>query len=209
MAAPMIDLVAKICGSNASPRYATAPPIAEREFYSGKILYPTIVALIALSVLFGFAILPRLLPDTALVGKTAPDFALDVVSDGADKSRIHLGDLKGQTVLLDFWATWCQPCQVVAPMLDRISRKHQGKGLVVVGVNTSDQPGLAPLFAKKKGLSYPIVYDDGDDVARRYGVSNLPTLVLIDRQGNVVSVRSGLEDEGAIEGLVAEAMGRL
>jgi len=183
--------------------------MAEREFYSGKILYPTIVALIALSVLFGFAILPRLLPDTALVGKAAPDFALDVVSDGADKSRIHLGDLKGQTVLLDFWATWCQPCQVVAPMLDRISRKHQGKGLVVVGVNTSDQPGLAPLFAKKKGLSYPIVYDDGDDVARRYGVSNLPTLVLIDRQGNVVSVRSGLEDEGAIEGLVAEAMARL
>src|SRR4051794_24792216 len=116
--------------------------MAEREFYSGKILYPTIVALIALSVLFGFAILPRLLPDTALVGKAAPDFALDVVGDGADKSRIHLEDLKGQTVLLDFWATWCQPCQVVAPMLDRISRKHQGKGLVVVGVNTSDQPGL-------------------------------------------------------------------
>jgi thiol-disulfide isomerase/thioredoxin len=182
--------------------------MAEREFYSGKILYPTIVALVALSILFGFAILPRLLPDTALVGHAAPDFSLDVVTGGSEGDRIHLNELKGQAVLLDFWATWCEPCQVVAPILDRVSRKHQGKGLVVVGVNTSDQPGRAPAFARKKGLSYPIVYDEGDDVAQRYGVSNLPTLVLIDALGNVVAVRTGLEDEGAIEDLVVQAMAR-
>jgi cytochrome c biogenesis protein CcmG/thiol:disulfide interchange protein DsbE len=182
--------------------------MAEREFYSGKILYPTIVALVALSVLFGFAILPRLFPETTLVGRVAPDFSLDVVTGGSEGDRIHLSELKGQAVLLDFWATWCEPCQVVAPILDRISRKHLGKGLVVVGVNTSDQPGRAPAFARKKGLSYPMVYDEGDDVAQRYGVSNLPTLVLIDRLGNVVAVRAGLEDEGAIEDLVVKAMGR-
>jgi cytochrome c biogenesis protein CcmG, thiol:disulfide interchange protein DsbE len=182
--------------------------MAEREFYSGKILYPAIVALVALSVLFGFAILPRLAPEAALVSKPAPDFALDVVTSGTDRSRIHLDELKGQTVLLDFWATWCEPCQIVAPILDRIARKHQGKGLVVVGVNTSDQPGVASTFAKAKGLSYPIVYDDRDSVARKYGVTILPTLVVIDPQGNVVAVRSGLEDEGAIEGLVAQAMSR-
>jgi len=182
--------------------------MAEREFYSGKILYPAIVALVALSVLFGFAILPRLFPDTALVGHAAPDFALEVVTSDTHGDRIHLNELKGQAVLLDFWATWCEPCQVVAPILDRISRKHQGKGLVVVGVNTSDKPGLAPLFAKKKGLSYPIVYDEGDDVAQRYGVSNLPTLVVIDPEGNVIAVRAGLEDEGAIEDLVSRAMAR-
>src|SRR6185436_12350266 len=181
--------------------------MAEREFYSGKILYPAIVALVALSVLFGFAILPRLFPDTALVGHAAPDFSPDVVTGEGD--RIHLNELKGQAVVLDFWATWCEPCQIVAPILDRISRKHQGKGLVVVGVNTSDRRGLAPLYAKKKGLSYPIVYDEGDDVAHRYGVYNLPTLVVIDRQGNVVAVRTGLEgveDERAIEDLVSEAL---
>jgi len=182
--------------------------MAEREFYSAKILYPTIVALVALSVLFGIAILPRLLPDSALVGRAAPDFALDLVTGGSEGDRIHLTDLKGQAVLLDFWATWCEPCQVVAPILDRVSRKHQGKGLVIVGVNTSDRPGLAAIFAKKKGLSYPIVYDDGDDVAQRYGVSNLPTLVVIDPQGNVIAVRAGPEDESAIEDLVSKAMAR-
>jgi thiol-disulfide isomerase/thioredoxin len=180
--------------------------MAEREFYSGKILYPAIVALLALSVLFGFAILPRLFPANTLVGQPAPDFALNIVTGGAEGDRLHLNELKGQAVILDFWATWCEPCQVVAPILDRVSRKHQGKGLVVVGVNTSDQPGLAPAFAKKKGLSYPIVYDDGEEVAHRYGVSNLPTLVVINAQGNVVAIQSGIEDESAIEDLVNQAM---
>ena len=180
--------------------------MAEREFYSGKILYPTIVALVALSALFGLTILPRLLPDGALVGKAAPDFALDLVSGGSEGDRIHLNEMKGQAVVLDFWATWCEPCQIVAPILDRVARKHHGKGVVVVGVNTSDQPGRAPAFAKKRGLSYPIVFDEGDDVAQRYGVSTLPTLVVIDPQGNVIAVRSGIEDESAIEALVDKAL---
>jgi thiol-disulfide isomerase/thioredoxin len=179
--------------------------MAEREFYSGKILYPAIVALVTLSALFGLAILPRLFSDRRMVGKMAPDFALDVVTS-TDGDRIHLNDLKGRAVLLDFWATWCEPCQVVAPILDRVSRKHRDKGLVVVGVNTSDQPGLAPIFAKKKGLSYPIVYDADDEVARRYGVSNLPTLVAISADGTIVEMRSGLEDEKGIEELVTRAM---
>jgi cytochrome c biogenesis protein CcmG, thiol:disulfide interchange protein DsbE len=180
--------------------------MAEREFYSGKILYPTIVALVALSVLFGFAILPRLFPANTLVGKPAPDFALEVVASGAAGDRVHLEELRGNVVILDFWATWCLPCQRVAPILDRVSRKHKGKGLVVVGVNTSDQPGLAPEFAKQKGLSYTIVYDDGDQVAQRYGVTTLPTLVAINPKGDVVAIRMDVEDEAAIEDLVKLAM---
>ncbi|MET0595251.1 MAG: redoxin family protein [Polyangiaceae bacterium] len=179
--------------------------MAEREFYSGKILYPTIVALVALSALFGMAILPRLFEDRRLVGKAAPDFALEVVTDDHG-NRIHLNELKGKAVILDFWATWCEPCQVVAPILDRISRKHRDKGLVVVGVNTSDQPGRAPIFAKEKGLSYPIVYDADDEVARRYGVSNLPTLVAIGADGKIVEIHTGFKDEHDIEELVMRAM---
>jgi thiol-disulfide isomerase/thioredoxin len=180
--------------------------MAEREFYSGKILYPTIVALVALSALFGFAILPRLVPSSGLVGKPAPDFALEVVSSGGAGDRVHLEELRGSAVVLDFWATWCEPCQRIAPILDRVSRKHQGKGVVVVGVNTSDEPGLAPQFAKKKGLSYPIVYDAGDEVAQRYGVTNLPTLVVINTKGNVVAVQVAPDDEGTIEDLISQAM---
>jgi thiol-disulfide isomerase/thioredoxin len=179
--------------------------MAEREFYSGKILYPTIVALVALSALFGLTVLPRLFAERRLVGKLAPDFALEVVA-GNGGDRIHLNELKGQAVILDFWATWCAPCQAVAPILDRVSRKHRDKGLVVVGVNTSDQPGLAPKFAKEKGLSYPIVYDTDDEVARRYGVEYLPTLVAIGADGKIIEMRTGPEDENGIEELVRRAL---
>ena len=179
--------------------------MAEREFYSGKVLYPSIVALLALSLFLGITILPRFFVKNALVGQEAPDFSLAVVTN-AEGDRIRLRDLKGHPVLLDFWATWCEPCQIVAPILDRVSRKHRERGLVVVGVNTSDRPGLAPIFARKKGLSYPIVYDSDDEVARRYGVNNLPTLVVINAAGNVVAVQTGIEDEGSLEDLVNQAM---
>src|SRR6185295_405487 len=89
------------------PRAKVGTSMAEREFYSRKVLYPAIVALVALSVLFGFAILPRLFPESTLTGRPAPDFALEVVGAGSSGDRIHLAELKGQAVVLDFWATWC------------------------------------------------------------------------------------------------------
>jgi|SRR5215471_8964584 len=180
--------------------------MAEREFYSGKVLYPSIVALLALSLFLGITILPRFFVKNALIGQEAPDFSLAVVTNDAQGDRIHLRDLKGHPVVLDFWATWCEPCQIVAPILDRVSRKNRERGLVVVGVNTSDRPGLAPIFAKRKGLSYPIVYDSDDEVARRYGVNNLPTLVVINAAGNVVAVQTGIEDESSLEDLVNQAL---
>jgi cytochrome c biogenesis protein CcmG/thiol:disulfide interchange protein DsbE len=180
--------------------------MAEREFYSGKVLYPMIVTLATLSGLLAITILPRFFDKNPLVGHEAPDFSLEIVTSGANGDRIHLAALKGHPVILDFWATWCEPCQVVAPILDRVSRKNQGKGLVVVGVNTSDRPGLAPLFAKKKGLSYPIVYDSDEEVARLYGVSNLPTLIVINSAGHIVAVQTGFESESSLEELVNQAM---
>jgi cytochrome c biogenesis protein CcmG, thiol:disulfide interchange protein DsbE len=181
--------------------------MAEREFFSGKILYPTIVALLALSMLFGLMILPRLFHGShPLVGHEAPDFALEVVYNGAAGDRIHLAELKGHPVILDFWATWCAPCRAEAPILDRVSRKHKERGLVVVGINTNDaDERLAPLFAKQTGLSYPIVRDADDRVAGLYGVVNLPTLVIIDTKGSVIAVRSGLEDDGELDRLVNQA----
>lgn len=186
------------------------PPMTERPHPSRSIYYPAAVALLALSVLVGFAFLPRMFPSTrsAFVGKPAPDFALEVLHNGDPGARIRLAELRGQPVVLDFWATWCKPCQIGAPALDRVYRKVKDKGVIVLGVNTNDPQGrrMAPEFAKAKDLSYPIVFDEGEEVAAQYGVNTLPTLVIVDKDGNVAAIRSGLVDEGDLEDLLQTAL---
>jgi thiol-disulfide isomerase/thioredoxin len=181
--------------------------MAVPEFYSGKVLYPAIAVLIALSALFGLAIMPRLAPSgDKLRGKPAPDVTFPVIANGDPGARMRVSDLKGRAVVLDFWATWCGPCAVQAPILDRIARRHQKRGLVVLGVNVDDPPDVARAYAAQKGLSYPIVMDDGRDGSIRYGVDKLPSLIVINKEGNVVAFLTGIVDEASLDDVISAAM---
>jgi thiol-disulfide isomerase/thioredoxin len=158
------------------------------------------------------------------VGKDAPDFSLPVVANAAslgalgdggrspaeEPKTLHLKDLAGRAVVLDFWATWCGPCRAEAPIVDSFSRRWKDRGVVVVGVNTSDADGDPAAFARARGLTYPIVRDVLDrgvgEAQRAYGVDSLPTLVVVSKTGKITAVRSGLTDEGELERLVTEAL---
>ena len=169
----------------------------------------TIAVLLGLTGLFGLAILPRLAMGHgggSMVGQPAPDFTLPVAANGDDGARMQLAELKGRPVIIDFWATWCGPCAMQAPILDRLARKYEGRGLVVLGVNIDDPPALAKEYARKKGLSYPILIDANDQAAALYGVSKLPSLIVIDRKGNVSSFMTGLVDEPSLDEVIAAAM---
>jgi cytochrome c biogenesis protein CcmG, thiol:disulfide interchange protein DsbE len=181
--------------------------MAVPEFYSGKLLYPAIAVLIGLSALFGLAILPRLAPrDGGLTGKAAPDVSLPIVHNGEPGARISLSGLVGQAVVLDFWATHCGPCAFQAPIVDRIARRHEKKGLVVIGVNVDEPAEVASRYAVQKGLSFPIAIDETGQASESYGVRSIPTLVVIDRKGNVVAYVNGVVDEGQLEEMVAAAL---
>lgn len=169
------------------------------------ISYRAIALLVAFSVLVGLFVLPRLTPSTSsLVKQIAPEATFPVVANGDPGARMSLADLKGHPVILDFWATWCGPCNLQAPILDRIAKRYESRGLVVLGVNVEDDPELASSFAKKKGLSYPIVTDPGHAAQQLFGVDKLPSLVVIDREGRVASFSAGLVDEGSLDQLIAK-----
>jgi len=160
----------------------------------------------ALAVLVLLVVLPRLaLHRHPLVGKPAPDFALDVIHNGEPGSKLQLAKLQGQPVLLAFWATWCGVCRAETPALNRVAERYKERGLVVVGVDTADKPGLGAPVAKRLGMVYPVVYDDRD-VDDLYGVQALPTLVVVGRDGQVQAVRVGLTDESALDALVGAVL---
>lgn len=184
-----------------APAADGAPPSVRRASV------PALAYVIALVALVALAVVPRLVPSVGrMVGKPAPDANLTVAANGVVGSKMRLADLKGRPVLLDFWASWCGPCGLVAPIVDRAAKRYESKGLVVMGVNIDDAPGTIRAYASAKGLHYPMVIDTDRQASSRYGVSQLPTLVLIDREGNVRAFMTGLVDEAALNEILGAAM---
>jgi thiol-disulfide isomerase/thioredoxin len=164
---------------------------------------------LALGAVLGFTILPMFKPaHSKLIGLPAAGFTLPVMTGGEPGSRVRLSDLRGKVVVIDFWASWCAPCRAEIPVVDRVARRHDGKGVVVLGIDTSDDDwGRAVAFSQSQGIGYTTLYDGGDHVASAFRVRELPTLVVIDRGGVVTAVRPRMVHEEELEALVSEALG--
>jgi thiol-disulfide isomerase/thioredoxin len=199
-----------------------AKPVAPAKPSSSEGNSPSFVAIaviLAAACVLGLTVLPRLTLSGADPSKRepAPAFVLPVLHDStgpsapgagrAPEAQLALGDLKGKPVVLDFWATWCGPCQMQTPILDRVAKRYADRGLEVVGINVfDDDHDAARNYAKVKKLSYPIVVDDKGVVQRDYGVNNLPSLILVDREGRIVRVSRGLVDEATLDRMVRDIL---
>lgn len=137
--------------------------------------------------MFAFVILPKIDPKArGLAGQAAPDFNLELTYGGQPGDRIRLSNLQGHVVVLDFWASWCQPCKEQMAILKQLSQELSGQDVYVLGIATSDTLADAREFIEAHDASYPMAFDDGNAIAQAYGVTALPTIVVIDRSGRVV-----------------------
>jgi len=135
----------------------------------------------------------------ALVGTPAPHFTLPVIrgSDSAD-----LVGLAGHVVVVDFWASWCQPCTTAVPLLNAWRDKYDARGLRVIGVSGDEASEIAR-YATENQVGFTVARDDDDKVAAAYQVVGLPTLVVIDKTGIVRYIDVGARDLAAVEARVA------
>lgn len=121
---------------------------------------------------------------------------------------IHLADYRGKTVLLDFWATWCPPCEFQVPELNALREAHAEQGDVMVigvAVDVEGAEVVAP-WAEKHGVEYQLVIGS-EDVARDFGAMGFPTLVVIRPDGSIDSRHVGLIETAELEDLVVTASG--
>lgn len=142
-----------------------------------------------------------------LVGAAAPTWrGLEAVS-GAVPASVEA--LRGHVVLIDFWATWCGPCRMFTSKLGALQLQYGAQGFSVLGVSTEEAQQIAE-FARRASIKYPVAADPHGETTRSYGVTSLPTIVLVDKRGTVRDVAIGYDGDedsrldAAIRALLAE-----
>lgn len=120
--------------------------------------------------------------------KALPSFDLELLAgDGSLSDE----DLDGKPAVLNFWASWCDPCKEETPLLQRTYEAYKQRGVLFVGVNTQDNPADARAFVEKYGVTYPVVVDEGRALSNELGVAPLPQTFFVRCDGTLLSVSSG------------------
>jgi peroxiredoxin len=164
-------------------------------------------------VLAGLPALATLAPATV---SAPPERARTFTVKSLEGRTLKLDDLLAQgPVLLDFWATWCKPCVKALPEIQDMHERFAPRGLTIIGISADGPRNFSKVrpFAARMGVTYPMALDRTGDLQKAFRVTGLPTTVLIDTSGVIVSVRQGYrpgegkELEGLIEPLLPPPSG--
>lgn len=139
----------------------------------------------------------------ALAGDLAPDLALPDL----EGKPVQLSRLKGKVVVVNFWATWCDPCRAEIPDFVKLHQEHHGHGLELIGISMDKgKDERVKAFVKEFGIQYPVVIGDLH-VARQWLVRGIPMTFVIDREGTIARVIPGATDKRALEDDIRPLLG--
>jgi thiol-disulfide isomerase/thioredoxin len=132
----------------------------------------------------------------------APEFSLPTLTG----EELELAAYKGKVVLLDFWATWCDPCREQIPSLVELQNKYRGQGLQVLGISMDDEPGPVRDFYQQFKLNYPVVMGNAKTGELYGGILGLPIAFLIGRDGRIYKKHIGATDTAVFEREIASLL---
>jgi cytochrome c biogenesis protein CcmG/thiol:disulfide interchange protein DsbE len=139
-----------------------------------------------------------------LVGRIAPNFTLPQL----DGPPVTLARLRGQVVVINFWASWCAECHVEQAALDQAWQQFQDSGVVVIGVNFEDSTGAARDYVRAQEVTYPVVEDSGSRTALAYGLRGVPETFVVNRSGRIVRHVIGPVSAAALSGAINAMLAR-
>jgi cytochrome c biogenesis protein CcmG, thiol:disulfide interchange protein DsbE len=159
-----------------------------------------VVAVVAVIGLLAYGLLNKSEASLA-IGETAPDKALPRLgTPGSGK----IADYRGKWVLVNFWASWCEPCRSESPELESFQKAHARDHFTVLGINLFDTTDDALAFVHRYGLTYPQLRESGgNDRKDAYGMTGFPESFLINPQGKIALIRRGPVDESYLDRNVA------
>lgn len=185
----------------------TAPPLEPPPRRRWRRPALMLGAALAVSAVAGAAVMagPAKPPaDRVGVQGAAPSF--DLARVGALGDRVRLADFRGRPLVVNFWASWCVPCRREMPALEAVADRLEGR-VAFVGINHLDTAGPAADFQREVGVRYPSGFDPEGNIASAYGVVGLPTTVLIDARGRIMTRHLGGLTESALADLIRQAFG--
>ena len=146
--------------------------------------WAAVAGVVAVVLVLGFVVTHRSQIHPLGVGDRAPDFRAVRLPGGRP---VSLADYRGQVILLNIWATWCQPCRVEMPSMERLWRKLQGTGFRIVAVSIDLQDStVVNAFVKELGLTFDILHDQPGSIQESYQTTGVPESFVIDRDGLIV-----------------------
>ncbi len=131
-----------------------------------------------------------LLTSSVLIAAPAPDFTLK----SNQGKNIRLSELKGEIVLVNFWASWCGPCRKELPAFEKLYQKYKPLGVTILAVNVDDDPAKADELLAEVNISYPVLYDTDQKISELYKVSAMPSTYFINRDGELVNTHRSFKD---------------
>ncbi len=119
--------------------------------------------------------------------RIAPGFSLQDIQG----KTVSLSDFKGKVVFIDFWATWCPPCRISSPEVEKIHHLYQGKNVQVLGLSVDEDPEDVRRYVERKKIGYPVLLAGDSDASQAYGVDGIPHFALVDQEGRLVRAWNG------------------
>ncbi|WP_078380130.1 thiol-disulfide oxidoreductase ResA [Sutcliffiella halmapala] len=161
-----------------------------------RLVMRTAILLLLLSAI-GYTLYTNFFTTKELVsvGDQAPNFVLTDLQG----NEVMLSDLKGKGVFLNFWGTWCKPCEREMPYMENQYRVFKDQGVEILAVNIQETNVAVERFKNRYGLTFPILLDKNDQVRQAYGIVPLPTTILIDENGKILKKDSGQLTEAKVK----------